>query len=364
MAHRERIVTINHSECVKPEQPKANFGVLINWVEFLSNSYHPALEIHSCQGFGTARTVVDVTGNRIEGNGGMGFRIAPAVNVLAYINSNQFLNNNDTALFIKNANHPQLWPLKANGELSRTEFFGPEKQVIFTSKPFVPRQKQEHSVFVDGTWGTDISLTGRPANDHGQHPMRGERAIRCAEPRWAGVRYSLLANPPTFTGQTTMSNWIIEKAGLFDFRVPVFSPALQIDWNYHVFHNLHIRNNFWNGIDIVYNDLIKKPAIRNSIVTNNRRNGMHLRSVGITLEDRDIVSWLDLREQPELEANNIYIIPDKDYQTIQNLKAHPTSSGHPDSFCGYVDLEDKRSRAAFAACGFAARVLKAFSAVK
>lgn len=36
-------------------------------------------------------------------------------------------------------------------------------------------------------------------------------AIRCAEPRWAGVRYSLLANPPTFTGQTTMSNWIIEK---------------------------------------------------------------------------------------------------------------------------------------------------------
>lgn len=92
------------------------------------------------------------------------------------------------------------------------------------------------------------------------------------------------------------------KAGLFDFRTPEFSPALQIDWNYHVFHNLNIRvrkcflsprtssffifqNNFWNGIDIVYNDLIKKPAIRKSIVTNNRRNGVHLRSVGITLED-------------------------------------------------------------------------------
>ncbi|KIH44450.1 hypothetical protein ANCDUO_25524 [Ancylostoma duodenale] len=169
-------------------------------------------------------------------------------------------------------------------------------------------------------------------------------AIRCAEPRWAGVRYSLLANPPTFTGQTTMHNWIIEKAGLFDFRTPEFSPALQIDWNYHVFHNLEIRNNFWNGIDIIYNDLIKKPAIRNSVVTNNRRDGMHLRSVGITLEEmsltrsgqaglrynpsissslqRDIVSWLDMREQPELEANNIYIIPDNAYQTIEVIESH------------------------------------------
>ncbi|EYC44991.1 hypothetical protein Y032_0443g1557 [Ancylostoma ceylanicum] len=598
--------------------------VLINWVEFLSNSYHPALEIHSCQGFGMARTVVDVTGNRIEGNTGMGFRMAPSVNVLAFVNSNQFLNNNDTALFIKNADHPQLWPLRANvtisknafkfnrgkyiisiglnedapaqqlifnqqneirenivlnpypelrprstpyaamvvsssnviirrncfknpqaayeigteltehakridakennwgspvpaqfmskifdqfnryslavievgpyaavcnqrnphitylqeffrefrkdsqpfvlggtiyenhdlipgrytvtddlhvvpgakltiapgsvlefhdgvgmlvqGELSRTEFFGPEKKVIFTSKPFVLAKNKNVrlvdddgsddvtegrlEVFVDGTWGTvcnrtwsaklaqmacnQLGLVSDPEffenwrifRSKGDLPMimdniRCEEnevdlikcrhdgvshnvaagcrdtevvAIRCAEPRWAGVRYSLLANPPTFTGQTTMHNWIIEKAGLFDFRTPEFSPALQIDWNYHVFHNLEIRNNFWNGIDIIYNDLIKKPAIRNSIVTNNRRNGMHLRSVGITLEEmsltrsgqaglrynpsissslqRDIVSWLDMREQPELEANNIYIIPDNAYQTIEVIESH------------------------------------------
>lgn len=32
---------------------------------------------------------------------------------------------------------------------------------------------------------------------------------------------------------------------------------------------------------------------------------------------RDIVSWLDMREQPELEANNIYVIPDNAYQTIE-----------------------------------------------
>uniref|UniRef100_A0A183G227 SRCR domain-containing protein n=1 Tax=Heligmosomoides polygyrus TaxID=6339 RepID=A0A183G227_HELPZ len=302
------------------------------------------------------------------------------------------------------------------GELSRTEFFGPEKQVIFTSKPFVlPKGKNIRlvdddgndevtegrlEVLIDGTWGTVCNRTWsaqlaqlscnqlglitdpeffenwRIFRSKGELPMvmdniRCEEnevditkcrhdgielnvaagcrptevvAIRCAEPRWAGVRYSLLANPPTFTGQTTMSNWIIEKAGLFDFRTPEFSPALQIDWNYHVFHNLNIRNNFWNGIDIVYNDLIKKPAIRKSIVTNNRRNGVHLRSVGITLEDmivshsgqaglrynpqvssslqRDIVSWLDMREQPELEANNIYIIPDRTYEKIEVMESH------------------------------------------
>lgn len=52
--------------------------------------------------------------------------------------------------------------------------------------------------------------------------------IRCSPPYWAGVRYSLLANSPTMTGQNTMNNWVLEKAGLFDFRTSAFSPALQV----------------------------------------------------------------------------------------------------------------------------------------
>lgn len=108
--------------------------------------------------------------------------------------------------------------------------------------------------------------------------------LRCLEPRWSGVRYSLLANPPSVTGQSSMDKWIIEKAGLFDFRIPIFSAALQIDWNYHTFQNLYIRDNFWNGIDVVYNDLTRKPTIRTSRFENNRRHGFKIRSPGMTIE--------------------------------------------------------------------------------
>uniref|UniRef100_A0A914HL06 SRCR domain-containing protein n=1 Tax=Globodera rostochiensis TaxID=31243 RepID=A0A914HL06_GLORO len=155
--------------------------------------------------------------------------------------------------------------------------------------------------------------------------------LRCAPPYWAGVRYSLLANPPTITGQPTMSNWVLEKAGLFDFRTSTFGPALQIDWNYHNFFGLTIRDNFHDGLDILYNDLTRKPTIGKSLITRNRRNGMVIRSMGLSAENlrierngeagvrylphistvlqRNIVSWLDRAEQPELEANGIYLIP-------------------------------------------------------
>ncbi|KAI1717620.1 scavenger receptor cysteine-rich domain-containing protein [Ditylenchus destructor] len=186
--------------------------------------------------------------------------------------------------------------------------------------------------------------------------------IRCSPPYWAGVRYSLLASPPTMTSQTTMNHWTIEKAGLYDFRTSTFSPALGIDWNYHTFNDLTIRDNYFDGLDIVYNDLTKKPAIRKSYFGKNRRNGVTLRSVGLTMEkitvegnenagvrynprieapiQRDIVSWLDRREQPELEANNVYIIPNK---TIFKLEVYESQLNHrkflvakPNSYCPEV----------------------------
>uniref|UniRef100_A0A158R482 SRCR domain-containing protein n=1 Tax=Syphacia muris TaxID=451379 RepID=A0A158R482_9BILA len=163
--------------------------------------------------------------------------------------------------------------------------------------------------------------------------------IRCSEPHWAGVRYSLLTNPPAVTGQTVMDDWIIEKAGVFDFRIPTFSTALFIDWNYHNFHNLIIRDNFWNGIDVVYNDLVKKPSIRNSRIENNGRHGLKIRSPGLTVENvviknngvsgfrynplvskalqRDIVTWLKRLDVQRLQLNNVFIIPNRKLPTIE-----------------------------------------------
>ncbi|CAB3397311.1 unnamed protein product [Caenorhabditis bovis] len=596
--------------------------VLISWVEFHKNQYHPALEIFSCRNSDVSRTLIDITGNRVEGNLGYGMRIAPAVNIHATISSNQYLNNNDTALYIRNAQWPQLQHLPSNitisknsfkfntakyiislglnedarnqqiifnqqnevrgntvidpfpdlpprttpfaalvvsssnvkihrncfknerakyeiateleqhakwidarennwgspivgqfidkifdqfnryslasididpfmavcnqrvphitpqnevfrqfrkssdsmriggiiyenhdllkgrytvtddlqvvpgakltiasgstlefahgvgmivqGELTRNEF-GNDQRVIFTAAPFELQKKDRIrlvdedgndgvtegrlEVFVDDQWGTvcnrswtadhtilacnqlgliadiqyfenwrifpskgdlpmimdnirceenEVDLTRCRHDGISRNCGAGCRptevvGLRCLEPRWAGVRYSLLANPPTVTGQTTMDNWLIEKGGLFNFRTSQFCAAFQIDWNYHTFHRLEIRNNFWDGIDIGYNDLIKKPAIRNSIITNNRRNGVHIRSAGITIENvtvsfngqsgvrynpslsahlqNDIVSWLSLREQPELEANNIFHIPNRDLDFIEVLES-------------------------------------------
>ena len=85
--------------------------------------------------------------------------------------------------------------------------------------------------------------------------------------------------------------------------------------------------------------MTKKPGLRNIYVTENRRNGLRLRSVGITVENvliennlnagvrfnpriseaqqRDIVSWLDRREQPDLEANNVLVFPNNTIDRIE-----------------------------------------------
>ncbi|GMS79584.1 hypothetical protein PENTCL1PPCAC_1759, partial [Pristionchus entomophagus] len=603
-----------------PAERKIEPKFLINWVEFVHNQYHPAVEIHSCQSDGMMRSIVDVSGNRIEGNNGIGLRIAPAVNMLGVISSNQFLNNNDTSLFIKNSPWPQLWRLTSNLTISRNAFkfnrgkyiitiglnedapgqfltfnqqnevrentvlppfphlrarSAPHAALVVTSSNVkihrncfrnrdaeyeIATELSEHAKMIDArenNWGTadrrqfmakifdqfyryslatiDINPFAAVCNERNAHitqileyfrqfrkestpfllggavyenhdlpvgtyhvtddlhvvpgarltvapgsvlqfhdgvgmlvqgelarsgfdedeeklitftarpfdlpliddvrlvdedgnrevvmgrvevlmdnewgtvcnrswtayhaqmvcnrlglvmdpqyfenwrifPERGDLpmimdnirceenevditrcrhdgvrhnvaagcrdtevvGVRCNEPRWAGVRYSLLANPPTVTGQRTMHNWRIEKAGVFDFRLPEFSPALQIDWNYHTFQNLEVRDNFWNGIDVVYNDLTKKPAIRDSVIQNNRKNGIIIRSAGITIENvtltrsgeagmrydprvsgweqNDIVSWLSHKEQPEAEANNVYYIPNRGISKLQ-----------------------------------------------
>ncbi|KRY48456.1 HHIP-like protein 1, partial [Trichinella britovi] len=167
--------------------------------------------------------------------------------------------------------------------------------------------------------------------------------LRCVEPKWAGVRYSLLANPAMVTGQTTIRHLIIEKAGLLDFRQPTFTAAFQIDWNYHLFEYLTVRDNFWTGVDILYNDPVKKPKLAHCTFVRNRRHGLRLRSAGITLENvtlidnenaglrfnplltrktqRDVYSWLR-RSDAAYQDTTIVDIPSR---TVTEIQLTPSS---------------------------------------
>jgi len=135
-----------------------------------------------------------------------------------------------------------------------------------------------------------------------------------------------------------MSYWVIEKAGLFDFATHEFSAALQLDWNYHDFRFLTIRDNFWNGLDVVYNDLLNKPSIRDCSFIRNRRHGVRIRSVGMSMTNvvisdnqnagirynpiisarlqRDVVTWLYGREQT-WQSNNVKFFPSLSAQRVQ-----------------------------------------------
>jgi hypothetical protein len=88
----------------------------------VGNFYHPAFEYFSCQSSNQPVTMVDVTGSRFERGTGMCIRIEPAVNIRLVISSNQFLNNNNTALLIRNREHPQLANLHADVTISKNQF--------------------------------------------------------------------------------------------------------------------------------------------------------------------------------------------------------------------------------------------------
>jgi len=110
--------------------------VLVNWVEFNNNQYHPALEIFSCQRLDwrvneereyldwnqpMALTRVDISGNSFLHGTGMGLRMEPCVNTRVDINSNRFHNLQNSALLIRNAKHPQLWPLEARVTIAKND---------------------------------------------------------------------------------------------------------------------------------------------------------------------------------------------------------------------------------------------------
>uniref|UniRef100_A0A915CLZ3 SRCR domain-containing protein n=1 Tax=Ditylenchus dipsaci TaxID=166011 RepID=A0A915CLZ3_9BILA len=107
-------------------QPK----VLINWVEFNNNHYHPSIEVFSCQRSDVSQLKVDVSGNNIVFGTAMGFRMEPCVNTELIMNSNRFHNIKNTAILVRNAKHPHLAHLKAKVVIAKNDIKMNEAQYI------------------------------------------------------------------------------------------------------------------------------------------------------------------------------------------------------------------------------------------
>ncbi|ESN96923.1 hypothetical protein HELRODRAFT_178722 [Helobdella robusta] len=95
--------------------------------------------------------------------------------------------------------------------------------------------------------------------------------VRCHHPAWSGVRFLGSAS------SSRMSHVVIEGAGLNDPSVPVYVPALKIDYNVHALNHLSIRNNAHDGLQIMKNDAYGGCHLRSSAVSSNQGVGLSVR---------------------------------------------------------------------------------------
>lgn len=58
-------------------------------------------------------------------------------------------------------------------------------------------------------------------------------------------------------------------------------------------------------------------TIENVLIENNINAGIRFNPRITEAQQRDIVSWLERREQPDLEANNVLIFPDNSVEKVQ-----------------------------------------------
>ena len=117
---RSFVETVQSRRKRKSTPISINAQILITWVSFIRNAYHPAFEYHSCQRDNQPITVLQYTGNRCEGGrfqvfgfGNLGFipnlflgtgycfRAAPAVNVRMSVFDNSFMNNSRASLLVR-----------------------------------------------------------------------------------------------------------------------------------------------------------------------------------------------------------------------------------------------------------------------
>ncbi|KAF8773809.1 Protein bark beetle like protein [Argiope bruennichi] len=168
---------------------------------------------------------------------------------------------------------------------------------------------------------TDITLC--KAETDFENSCTSKVGLRCYNPSWSGLRLGMAA------GESRLRNIIVEHAGLLDFATNIFKPALQIDFNRHVLEKLKIRNNIDSGVGIMWNEVFVSESrkLTDSEFLNNHRHGLVIHTQGLNiyrcemtnndgsgihynpmfskLEQRDLISWVNLEER-----NKIIRIPD------------------------------------------------------
>ena len=109
--------------------------------------------------------------------------------------------------------------------------------------------------------------------------------IRCYDVSWAGLRLGMTAK------RSKIYDVMIERAGLFDYRTSTFMPGIQADFSHHVFENIVVRNNDYDGIGIIYSDIYYPDHVnflKKSLISGNKRHGISFRQLGMRISETEI----------------------------------------------------------------------------
>lgn len=126
---------------------------------------------------------------------------------------------------------------------------------------------------------TDITECKAERKPDFEHSCISEVGIKCYLPSWSGLRFGMSAQA------TEIRHIDVEKAGLYDYTLNVFKPALQIDFNRHRLFNVHIQENSDSGLGIFSNDVFEKQKleISNSNIKQNSHHGITVHSQGLSV---------------------------------------------------------------------------------
>ncbi|KAG1658471.1 Protein bark beetle [Nymphon striatum] len=166
---------------------------------------------------------------------------------------------------------------------------------------------------------TDITKCKAETIENFENSCDEEVSMRCYKPSWAGVHFGMMAD------RSTVKNSIVEKAGLYDYSTNTFRPALQADFNHHIFQELTLTENFDSGLGIMYNDLFydrNQPEIKDSILSSNKFHGAVTRTQGFGVinctiadnrgsgiryhskisnhEHKDLMKWINLNDRKKI----------------------------------------------------------------